>query len=394
MERSLLLIGVSSIALVVSATGFQASREDSRLLERRLLGAESMSRGLQTDLGQRLGDLEGVLLGLSGGPKSDELSDRIGVSEASLNDLRSELDQREERLRRLDFLRQRLEREDPDEKLEAMAVELAAERDELEELALQALELAREGRLEVERLERELENERQAIDDSHDSELLWDRLLAPVVQLAGPTSVGSGVLLESKPHPDGEGSRTFLLTAWHVVRDMQSDPSRMDAAVPVQIYLEDGSLRHEIGRTLCRNVDLDVCLVELLSRTPVPRGARLAGRERVAGARAFEEICAVGCPLGTDPVPSFGQISSASHLVDGAKYWMINAPTYIGNSGGGIFDADSYELLGVFSKIYNHGTARPTIVPHMGLVMPIDAVYEWLESVGYGSDGEGGLTEL
>ncbi len=394
MERSLLLIGASSMALLVSAAGLQASREDARVFERRLAEVEDQSDGAQVNLDQRLDDLESVLLGLSHDPRPEELADRIGVTEASLNDLRSELVQREERLRRLDLLRERLEREDPNKRIEELADEISAERAELQDVARRALELARVGREEVERLEFELENERRLRSEGADPEFLWNELLAPVVQLAGPTSVGSGVLLESKPHPDGQGSRTLLVTAWHVVRDMQSDPSRTDAPVPVQIYLGDGGLRHEIGRTLCRDVQLDVCLIELMTRKPVPRGARLASPERVAEARAFEPICAVGCPLGTDPVPSFGQISSASHRVDGSRYWMINAPTYIGNSGGGIFDANTYELLGVFSKIYNHGSARPTIVPHMGLVMPLDPVYEWLESEGYGPDGDGGLTEL
>ena len=66
------------------------------------------------------------------------------------------------------------------------------------------------------------------------------------------------------------------------------------------------------------------------------------------------------------------------------NYWMINAPTYIGNSGGGIFDARTHELLGVFSKIYTHGTLRPTIVPHMGLATPLHEVYPWLAEEGFG----------
>ena len=61
-----------------------------------------------------------------------------------------------------------------------------------------------------------------------------------------------------------------------------------------------------------------------------------------------------------------------------------NAPTYIGNSGGGIFDAESHELLGIFSKIYTHGNLRPTVVPHMGLVTPLQDIYAWCEEIGCG----------
>ena len=64
---------------------------------------------------------------------------------------------------------------------------------------------------------------------------------------------------------------------------------------------------------------------------------------------------------------------------------MISAPTYIGNSGGGIYDAETHELLGIFSKIYTHGSLRPTVVPHMGLVTSLKTIYDWLDSVGLAS---------
>ncbi len=63
--------------------------------------------------------------------------------------------------------------------------------------------------------------------------------------------------------------------------------------------------------------------------------------------------------------------------------YPLSAPTYIGNSGGGIFDAETHELLALFTKIYTHGTVRPMVVPHMGLATPLAAVYDWLDKVGY-----------
>jgi len=57
---------------------------------------------------------------------------------------------------------------------------------------------------------------------------------------------------------------------------------------------------------------------------------------------------------------------------------MINAPTYFGNSGGGIYLGDTHQLIGVFSKIYTHGKGAPVVVPHMGLCTPMESIYEWL----------------
>src|SRR5690606_33707473 len=114
-----------------------------------------------------------------------------------------------------------------------------------------------------------------------------------------------------------------------------------------------GRLRDETARVVAHDVTLDVALLELVSSEPVPFGSKLPAPLFVEGVRTFHPIVAVGCPLGTDPIPTEGQVSSTDHDVDGRRYWMINAATYIGNSGGGVFDAETGELLGIFSKIYN-----------------------------------------
>lgn len=206
----------------------------------------------------------------------------------------------------------------------------------------------------------------------------WDRTLGPTVQLAGDTTVGSGVLLESRALPDGKYD-TLLLTCWHVVRDIQADAGAADAVVPVAIYSPDGSKQSTTARVVAANPDIDACLLRLVAQQPVAHGAWLPSRARLAAAQVFDPIVAVGCPLGNDPIPTFGNVSSLHHEVDGDHFWMISAPTYIGNSGGGIFGADDHCLLGIFSKIYTHGSLRPVIVPHMGLVTPLAEIYDWLE---------------
>ena len=222
------------------------------------------------------------------------------------------------------------------------------------------------------------------LNEPRDVEGMWNELLGPVVQLAGEASVGSGVLLRSEKRAAG-GYRTYLLTAWHVVRDIQGSPTKRDMPVPVTIYGSNGSLRQEEATLLVYQADLDAALLELVSSEPLPYGAALASPERLEKAHIFDRIYAVGCPLGNDPIPTYGEIATRNHVVDGETYWMINAPTYIGNSGGGIFDSETHELLGIFSKIYTHGALRPTIVPHMGLVTPLSRIYDWLDSQGYAS---------
>ncbi|MEM8713654.1 MAG: trypsin-like peptidase domain-containing protein, partial [Planctomycetota bacterium] len=129
-----------------------------------------------------------------------------------------------------------------------------------------------------------------------------------------------------------------------------------------------------------RDTPLDAALLVLDSKEEFANGALLPTRERLRTARVFDNIVAVGCPLGNDPIPTRGHLSDLFHSVGSERFWMISAPTYIGNSGGGIYSGTSHELLGIFSKIYTHGAIRPTVIPHMGLVTPLEEFYDWLDS--------------
>ena len=213
-----------------------------------------------------------------------------------------------------------------------------------------------------------------------DSDDLWHATMAPTVQLAGDTSVGSGVLLASQEVEEGT-YETLLLTCWHVVRDIQADGRGADAAVPVTVYAQDGAVWRTSADVVAANVELDACVLRLHSEEHLDVGVELPSAERLARAKVFDTVVAAGCPLGNDPIPTLGNLSDLRHRVDGMSFWMISAPTYIGNSGGGIFGGDDHALMGIFSKIYTHGALRPTIVPHMGLVTPLELVMDWLDEL-------------
>lgn len=217
----------------------------------------------------------------------------------------------------------------------------------------------------------------------------WRDIVAPTVQLSGETTVGSGVLLTSRHLGKGAGYETLLVTSWHVVRDILADAGSDEAPVPVAVFDMQGNVRSMTASLLCREVKMDAALLRLNSRKRLDHGATLATRQELDSRRVFHDLYAVGCPLGNDPIPTRGEIADLTHVVDGTSYWMISAPTYIGNSGGGIYDAGSGRLMGLFSKIYTHGSVRPTVVPHMGLVTPLGPFYDWLEETGNARVDEG-----
>jgi len=248
---------------------------------------------------------------------------------------------------------------------------------QLEELTA-AARVAREDRERIESLDASV----NALLQPRDEDRMWHDLVGPVVQIAGDVTVGSGVLLESQPLGGGK-YLTHLLTAWHVVRDIYGGTDHVDRPIAVKLYLENGTTSFEDAEMIAFDTEIDIALLRLVTDQPVHNGARLASRERLQHTQVFDPIYAVGCPLGNDPIPTCGEIADVRHHIDGERYWMISAPTYIGNSGGGIFDAKTHELLGVFSKIYTHGGVRSTIVPHMGLATPLSIVYDWLDAVDY-----------
>ena len=243
----------------------------------------------------------------------------------------------------------------------------------VDEDARTARALAESARSDLGHLEKDL---------ARDEERMWRDLVAPSVQIMGEDSVGSGVLLPSEPIEGTKDFRTHVLTAWHVIRDLQTAPEDLSFTVPVTIYGEDHHASPESATVIKYDTNVDVAILRLHTKRQIDCGAKLAPRSRLGRVRTFDRIYAVGCPLGNEPIPTFGEIADTRHVVDGSTYWMISAPTYIGNSGGGIFDAQNHELLGIFSKIYTHGTLRPTVVPHMGLVTSLTTIYDWLDKVG------------
>jgi S1-C subfamily serine protease len=204
-------------------------------------------------------------------------------------------------------------------------------------------------------------------------------MLLPTVQLNGDDTVGSGTIVFSAENEKNGGKvETYALTSYHVVRNILADtPKAQTEGFDVTIYLPGEKLVAK-GKMVSSQPKIDAALVRVFIDRKLPYVANVLPRNETCAVKVWDPVCAVGCPLGNDPVPSHGEVSSLKNELNGANYWMVNAPTYFGNSGGGIYRADTRQLIGVFSKIYTHGKGTPVVVPHMGLCTPMEAVYDWL----------------
>jgi S1-C subfamily serine protease len=214
---------------------------------------------------------------------------------------------------------------------------------------------------------------------AQDVEALYRDVLYPSVQVSGAGGVGGGTLLYSR------ASRSYVISAYHVV---QKAPAKKDApppdnAIEVKLYDVRGSPVETVEANLVAfDEKKDLALLRLHSDRTWPNVARMASRETMQEIKVFTPVYAVGCPLGHDPLPTLGEVATLHKEVGGERFWMMNAPTIFGNSGGGIFHRDTREMIGVSAMICTYDGVVSTPVPHLGILVSLETVYDWLDSLG------------
>ncbi len=220
-----------------------------------------------------------------------------------------------------------------------------------------------------------------------DPGMLKKRMLYPTVQLRGNGTVGSGVVVFSGRLGRSKRSRpaTFILTAYHVVLEVTPEKQR-ERIKDVRIMGPGDRLfpKHFSAKVLAFDRKRDLALLQLEREEPFKYVAEFVSAKELQKIDLFEPAYAVGCPLGNVPLPTWGQITTKHKVVDGQVFWMLSAPTYFGNSGGGIFRASDARLLGIASMIYTYGRTHPTVVPHLGLFVPAEEIFAFLKKEGFG----------
>jgi len=230
--------------------------------------------------------------------------------------------------------------------------------------------------------ERRLDMISESLGD--DIKTMADEMLLPCVQLTGEETVGSGTVIASIKRKKGSGYDSYVLTAYHVIRNiLADDPDLARRGIDVVIYTRKGTITRKCD-VKASNPLRDISLVKLRGTAKVENVAKLMSKDDLAKVNVWSPVYAIGCPLGNDPIPTGGFVANLNNEVNGSNYWMINAPTYYGNSGGGIYNGKKRELIAVFSKIYTHGSTRPIVIPHMGLGVPLTLAYPWFEKQGFG----------
>jgi len=227
---------------------------------------------------------------------------------------------------------------------------------------------------------------------------LHEKILYPVVRVRTEKAGGSGSVIACLPDPENDDEhQTFVLTNWHVVEDAISTKKEWSSALQkdvkvevlkqVQVELFDyarlsdvtgGNARRANVVAYDKNHDLAILLVD--DPKAWPYVAKIIDRDTIKDIKLFTPVYASGCSLGHDPFANAGEITFLKEDIEGKLYWMTNADSIFGNSGGAIFHAETGEQLGV--------TARVTVTQlgfsldvqtWMNFCVPAPRLYEFFE---------------
>ncbi len=276
---------------------------------------------------------------------------------------------------------------------EGMSFANYAEMEDLRISLNEALAVENELRTELHTYRAQLKSQSIALNSAHKAkdpesirESLRRDILRPVFQLSGTDAVGSAVLIHEDK--EGPGYSYYALTSYHVVRDILSERPGVEDyyAEVIDAYFErnTGEILAEAS-LVAENVPADLALMRIEASESLGQVAQLAPLERAGEIKSFSPIYTVGCPLGTAAQATRGEVTRRHWEVSGEPLWMISSPAFFGNSGGGVFLEETHELVGIFAKIYTHGSFRPQVVTHMGLAVPLQVLHSWLKNAGFAS---------
>jgi len=222
-----------------------------------------------------------------------------------------------------------------------------------------------------------------------------EKILYPCTLVRTSKAGGSGTVIYSQPHPDGDGYLTHVLTNHHVVDDAITYATEFNSIVgrdvkrPIleQVTVGFYKYRHlsqqaksegSHASILHWDKTRDLALLELVDREKADYVATLFPEE---GKHLYmdQEVRAVGCSLGHKPLPSDGIISSLDEQIENQPRFMSSACIIYGNSGGALYLRESGELVGIpcAGDVILSGFSAQAI-PHLGYAIPFFVIYDTL----------------
>jgi S1-C subfamily serine protease len=206
---------------------------------------------------------------------------------------------------------------------------------------------------------------------------------------------GSGTVIYSRPREKGgKDYSTFVLSCHHVIEDAITLKREWNALagkelkreyrqrVQVEIFDYLPSTAVDTTRTyeadiLAYDKDHDMALLRLATARQMEYVAKLYPKGAEDNLRVGMKVYAVGATLGHDPIITEGAITHRGDIIDYKDYMMSSAAICYGNSGGAVFLADTFEFIGIPSRVAVVGWGVP--ISHMGYFSPVHRLYQFLD---------------
>ena len=201
-----------------------------------------------------------------------------------------------------------------------------------------------------------------------------EKLLYPVVRVnsvdpKGNKAAGSGTVIYSEPDPENSGKYfNFVLTNHHVIDSLILLKSTWDSVlkkerkkefftrpeVEIFDYVDQSTIDSSNSGSadiVAYSVEHDLALLKLTTARKLRYVAPLLPEDKIKDLRLFMPIAVSGCSMAHQPFVNLGELTFLTEDIENHMYFMYNAGSYFGNSGGALFLADTGELIGVPSRI-------------------------------------------
>lgn len=227
-----------------------------------------------------------------------------------------------------------------------------------------------------------------------------EKMLYCTVRIRAGRAAGSGTIIYSKKVPEDserEGYETYVLTNCHVVDDNIKVAKKWSTLLKKEIkndVLSDCTVEifdfeygsWESGQSsykaeiMCYDKDMDMALLRIRTMKKFENVAKMYPKSEHKKLRMFMKLYAIGCGLGHPPLATQGNLTGFNDIIDNYPYWLSSAATIFGNSGGSIYLEDTYEFIGIPSRIavMMMGFSADAIT-HLSYFIPITSVYKFLE---------------
>ena len=231
------------------------------------------------------------------------------------------------------------------------------------------------------------------IEDKH------EKMLYPTVRVRTDKAGGSGTVIYSKIIPGEEKKyETYVLTNCHVVSDNIKVEKKWSTLLKREVktdILSECSVEFfnfeygswESGQNMyrseimCYDKDMDLALLKLKTEKKIDYVAKLFPKgQHKEKLRMFMNLYAVGCGLGHQPLATQGNLTGFDDVIDNYPYFLSTAPSIYGSSGGAVFLDETYEFIGVPSRVaVSISGFSSDAITHLSYFIPVMTIYKFME---------------